>query len=588
MSAGSKSGSLWVQRVPGLGDVGIWVVSHAGRESLQRPAVQEWILSADRIFTERAEVASISVVPSEPANGHDRTSTATGIVVAEASEAALPLCFLSGRIADLIGLSSADDQQHRPVARFEQWIETATLKGLVHLWLAAAPAVHAGSGLATSTRTVPSLQRGDRTLLVSWRPLSDESVAQPHAISLGIDAAWLLAGESGAQVFVFEMVREMVRRPEIARVVFLSNGGAVPQSLSGTPKISGASWSDVRAGRVPRLDILHRPYQPGADVDFRHYHQAARCVAITVLDFIAYDNPSYHESRSSWRQYQRAFDEKVCLADGVFAISRYVGERLERQFAHQLSGPVRSVYLGTDHLNAPSVTESPVEPGSAIASLEHARFLLVLGNDFEHKNRDFAVKVFRDMCARGYDGHLVLAGFHLDGGSSFDHELVGAEDWVDRIVRVGAVSGPQKVWLLRRAQAVLYPTSSEGFGLIPFEAAALGTPTAFVTFGPLRETLHGVSACSAWHVRSFADHVFSLIANPSAQLEQIRAASVTLTWERCVDQMLEGYRAMLSDSTLWQTEKRVVRTTGLGKRMNQTMTDYARRAARKVRRLALR
>jgi glycosyltransferase involved in cell wall biosynthesis len=470
----------------------------------------------------------------------------------EAAVAVLPVCFLNGRVADLIGLGPADDRKTHSAASFQNWIDNATLRGLVHLRMRADAA--------------PGRDGGGRP-----------------PISLGIDAAGLLGGLSGAQVFVIEMVREMVTRAEIGRVVFLSATGAVPRWLEGTPKVSGCSWADVLAGRLPRLDIVHRPTQPTADVDYGHYYRAARCVALTVLDFIAYDNPSYHESREIWREHQRAFDQRVCQADGVFAISAYVGGRLQRQFAHQLAAPVRAIPLGTDHLDRASRLEAPPEPGSAIASLAQSRFLLVLGNDFAHKNRDFAVKVFEDMSRRGYDGRLVLAGFHVDNGSSFDREVRGVDD-LERIMRIGWVAESEATWLLRHAEVMLYPTSSEGFGLIPFEAAALGTPTAFVKFGPLREMMPGVRACAAWQVRAFADHVFELIEDPTAQIAEIRAAGAALTWRRCVDQMIDAYQGMLDSAAPWHAKRRLIREPAVLDRAGDAISALGRRAVRKLRR----
>ena len=112
-------------------------------------------------------------------------------------------------------------------------------------------------------------------------------------------------------------------------------------------------------------------------------------MALTVLDFIAYDNPAYHESIWAWRRYQRAFDESVCAADCVFAISRYVGSRIERQFAHRLSGPVWPVPLGTDHLVPLSGGASTPDLSAATRPLESSEFLLVLGNDFDDTVIDF-------------------------------------------------------------------------------------------------------------------------------------------------------------------------------------------------------
>ncbi len=527
MSGWGRSDTLWIERVAGLDGWDLWAVCEGGRETLKTPSFVQVRAAAERHMAGRPEVASYS----EPAPTR--------------------VTFLSGRIADLIGLSPEMHQTLCARSQFQEWMAAATRKGLVHY--AAQPDAHEGG-----------------------RPRG--------TISVGIDAAWLGGGESGAQVAATEMVRELARRSEIESVTLISESGGVPARLQGIGNVSGAAWSAVLASDTPAVDIMHRPYQPGTDVDYRRYHRVASCVAITVLDFIAYDNPNYHESEWAWRQYQQVFDENVCLADCVFAISRSVGTRLEQQFTHQLAGKVRPVLLGTDHLRTVAEPSAPAQLGPAVGALENRRFLLVLGNDFEHKNRDFAVKVFADMRDRGYDGQLVLAGFHLDLGSTFGHELLGASGYTAQVIRLGSVSSAEKAWLLRHAQAVLYPTSAEGFGLVPFEAAAFGTPTAFVKFGPLAEALPDVDACAAWQVRAFADHVFRLLADPEQQVAQIQAAGADLTWSAYVDQILVGYHDMLSPGAPWRARSRQLPTWQT--RLQRAADVLAYRARRKLRRLA--
>jgi glycosyltransferase involved in cell wall biosynthesis len=528
--------AFWVERLEGLDGWGIWVVCRGGSTVMQNPQFRQWLTAGEAYMRERAETASVAV--------------------------SADLTLLSGRTAELMGVAAGDDKSSCPAARRDQWLRTATLKGLVHRRL--------DQPQADASHDVQSGPAVDAP------PLSS-------AISVGIDAAWLVGTESGAQVAAIELIRELASRTEISRVVLLSDSGAVPQRLAG-PKLSGLTWTAAQENHRPVVDILHRPYQPGADVDFRRYLQLGSCVAITVLDQIAYDNPAYHESAWWQRRYQQAFDEQVCLADCVFAISRYVGTRLERQYAGRLFGPVRSVLLGTDHLRAEHTPAVTAPTGPAIGALVDAPFLLVLGNDFEHKNRDFAVKVFAEMCDRGYAGRLVMAGLHLDGGSSYGHELSWAGRYADRVVRFGSTPNADKVWLLQHAQAVLYPTSAEGFGLVPFEAATLGTPTAFVRFGPLRETLPDVDACDGWQVGPFADLVCRLLENPERQLAQIRAASERLTWAAHVDQVLAGYRYMLGPRAPWRTRRRAL--PGWQVRWRRRADLFSYRAANKLRRLA--
>ena len=68
------------------------------------------------------------------------------------------------------------------------------------------------------------------------------------------------------------------------------------------------------------------------------------------------------------------------------------------------------------------------------------------------------------------------------------------------------VSSAERNWLLKHAELVLYPTSAEGFGLVPHEAAAFGTPTVMVPFGPLGERLPDLPvAPQDWETKTLAD-----------------------------------------------------------------------------------
>jgi len=577
----SRDTELWMERVPAGGDFDPWVVLASGREGLNDPVVQRFIATAQRILAARAEVASVSLLSAAAAaqRGWPSPPAPSSSLTWHIDAPALPLCIFSGRVADLIDLTPNEHANTVPLERFRQLAGNATAKGLTHTCVVVADGWPAVLGDHPSR---PSLTGGETTPAPPF-VLSTEATApgERRELSVGIDAAWLLGGESGAQIAAFSMIRELSQRQEIGRIVLLSHVGGVPAALEGVDKVIGVAWPEVEAGRHPRLDLVHRPYQPGADADFRRYHLAGPCVALTILDFIAYDNPAYHESPRAWHDYQRDFDRKICLADTVFAISRHVGDRVVAQYSHRLAGPVRPILLGTDHL------EDSSWPAAAPAAAEWIGddpFLLVLGNDFQHKNREFAVKVYCRMRARGWKGRLVLAGFQLDAGSTHGHELDGAGDSVDGILRTGSVSSTEKRWLLGRAAVVLYPTSSEGFGLIPFEAAALGTPTAFVRFGPLRETMPLVNACGGWQVDAFADHVFLLLANPQMQIDQILAAGRALSWAAHVDSLIEGYQYMVRDGAPWVRAR--VQLPGRRERLANLVAATARRVTGKLSRLA--
>jgi glycosyltransferase involved in cell wall biosynthesis len=112
-------------------------------------------------------------------------------------------------------------------------------------------------------------------------------------------------------------------------------------------------------------------------------------------------------------------------------------------------------------------------------------FALCLGVNYSHKNRELARAAHELVRARGFDLALVMAGASVPHGTT--RVLEGRVAPSDATYVLPEVSSAERNWLLRHASLVWYPTSAEGFGLVPFEAAAFGTPTVAVGFGPVEE-----------------------------------------------------------------------------------------------------
>src|SRR5690606_19285320 len=106
---------------------------------------------------------------------------------------------------------------------------------------------------------------------------------------------------------------------------------------------------------------------------------------------------------------------------------------------------------------------------------------------------------------------------------------------------------------MRRADALIFPSRSEGLALVVAEAMACGLPVIAARASPLPEmVLDGVSGvlCQPDSVADFADAVRNLAADAeltaSMSVSAARVASDRFTLDRMVTAYLEVYRHVLS------------------------------------------
>jgi hypothetical protein len=178
--------------------------------------------------------------------------------------------------------------------------------------------------------------------------------------------------------------------------------------------------------------------------------------------------------------------------------------------------------------------------------------LVQYGAAFLHKNRTFTVEVAVELARRGWDVDLAFAGPDPTYGSSRDQELtrlaiadaelgrgpgsVGKGSLVWR--RNSFVSEEQLHALVRQATVVLYPSTVEGFGMVPFEAAAWGTPCLASSAGGLSEVLPSAVLMSTFSVADWADAIEELATEPAAQtrnIDGIRGRGERLNWNASAD-----------------------------------------------------
>jgi hypothetical protein len=182
--------------------------------------------------------------------------------------------------------------------------------------------------------------------------------------------------------------------------------------------------------------------------------------------------------------------------------------------------------------------------------------LVMIGADYLHKNRLFALELVDELRRRhGWGGLLVLAGAHVAHGSSAAAEaslLRGTPELAAHVLDLGPVTEGEKRWLLENGQALLCPSTFEGFGLTPLEAAAAGIPCVYAATTSLTEVVGPEAATIvAWDGPASADAAV-LLLTPGAQRDRhlawLQRALSRYDWGSVVDQLCKVYLKAIRSS----------------------------------------
>lgn len=362
------------------------------------------------------------------------------------------------------------------------------------------------------------------------------------APSITIDGRHLSVAGAGTWVHTLELIGALHAHGGLRlRVVVAEPAPFALEALGAMNGVELLDYHEAARGQSERHDVVHCPHQVYSTHDIRLFDLLGDRIVITHQDQLLYRNASYFTTIEQWTWEDMRDSMRIALdrAERVVFFSRHA---MRETLADGLGSRRRSrvVPIGVDHQ---VVGHAGAERPSWIDELGGRPFLLQLGSDLAHKNRPFTIALLREMRDRhGWDGGLVLAGPHAAAGSSREEEqrLLAVGDLP--VVVVDRVSEEQRAWLLEQCAAVAYPSADEGFGLLPFEAAAAGRPALFAAVGALAEFLPSEAAVLVpWDVGRSVRPVLGLLADPDWQVQAIRTAAAPLTWRATAAGMADVY-----------------------------------------------
>ncbi len=373
-----------------------------------------------------------------------------------------------------------------------------------------------------------------------------ESAAAPaRARRVGrivLDGRCLRYPLSGTQLFGLELLGALARAGE--DVAVLVPDEIHPSISPYLARLEGAVRR-VRRSDIGSPEVFHRPFQIGSLEALTDCLEMGGRLVLTHLDMIVERASAYARSDDSWDRYRTTTAAALSSADEIGFLSRHTAVDAASDGLLDVDRAT-VVPLGVDHLERHPDCD-PARP------LDGRPYMLVLGNAYWHKNRVFAIRLFQWLLERhAWDGGLVLAGGDPALGSSRAAEaaLVGrSASLAGRVIDLGHVTDEDRQSLYRGADLVLFPSLFEGFGLVPFEAAAMGRPCVYSHVASMRELLPPDGALPSFDLEEAGPFVLEVLENREIAARVVAAideAAAGLTWDRTAREYLGVYGRALA------------------------------------------
>ena len=441
--------------------------------------------------------------------------------------------FIRRSAFDLVGLASSDRND-------PGFLERCVRAGLRHIFADDVLVLDRGRmGIDAGDESSPlarAINRAGRAL---------------NGLSVIIDGRILENPTTGIQVHLLEVIAALARTENVRLSLLVPRklSDQSIQALQSLPTVALLSYDQASQPNYTKADVVHRPFQLSDPGDVTFLASLGKRLLVTQHDLIAYNNPSYFGSLEAWHGYRELTRVGLGTADRVFFPSAH---GRDEALTEGLTERARTTVVPNGVQNQVVLDHNvPTRPDGMPALPAEAEMLLTLGNDYWHKNRLFALRIFERLHSRhGWQGYLAFAGPTVPHGSSKSEEA----EWLKLhptlapyVLNLGPVSEAEKAWLLRHSRMVLYPTIYEGFGLVPFEAAEHDVPCMWAAGTSLSEVLPDSAAVIvAWNADQSAERALELMRSGGARrrnIDAIRAAGRGFTWDAAAARLLEAYEA---------------------------------------------
>jgi len=288
--------------------------------------------------------------------------------------------------------------------------------------------------------------------------------------------------------------------------------------------------------RLYRLDVYHNP----ANIIPIFYFGAS---VITIHDLAIYKN-------SEWFPDGHFFNKRILIpwsiakAKKIIAVSQNTKDDLVKLFGISRD-KIEVIHEGVEDYNQLVINETEL-PGRVKIK---APYFLFIGTLEPRKNLVRLIEAFAEFLKEDKMSNykLVLAG---KKGWKYEpiFETIERLGLKENVIYLGYISWQEKVYLLKRAVALTYPSLYEGFGLPILEAMNLGTPIITSNIASIPElVIDNALWIDPYKKATITDALLRIVSDQGLRENLARKGkgiAQNFTWEDCAKKTLDLYNRL--------------------------------------------
>lgn len=352
-------------------------------------------------------------------------------------------------------------------------------------------------------------------------------------MKVAIDAQTTLGQKTGFGFYVENLTRALqkITGPDQFELLY-------PDQLEDLTTPQRLWWDQVTISRLARkknVDLLHQPAFSAPIL-----YSGKKIVTIHDVISLFYSNIPFFSRQyySKWMPFSYHF------ADHFITISHHSKNDIVSKLTIN-PDRITVINLAADVKYHLKPSKSDVD--KVLRKYHISRpYLLNVGTINPRKNLEFLVRVFAEAKQKFNLPHkLIIVG---KKGWHYDRlfQLVLSRGLVKDIIFTGYVDDDDKPALYHDADAFLFPSIYEGFGLPPLEAMTCATPVISSNTSSLPEVMgNGGILLDPTNEASWIEAIGGVLTNKSLASELAtkgRRQAASFSWDRCAKETLDVYR----------------------------------------------